>query len=167
MDNIQFRGKLIQTGEIVYGDLMHDNVGGVYIFPIDAENIYKEYEVYPESVGQYSCVNDKDEKRIYAGDTIEYYVYDSVCINPDCDPFNYIYESYIKKCISKVEFKNGMFCVEDGTPLALCGIDDLDDARTYLNANEDNGYTDINGKVIDENILGVKIIEINDTHEIS
>lgn len=56
---IKFRGKRVNTGELVYGDLTHD---GRHIYINDRR-------VKPESVAQLICY-DYDGEEVYEGDVI-------------------------------------------------------------------------------------------------
>ena len=73
MREIKFRGKRVDNGEWIYGDLMHNNEQ-VLINPI-FEEPYEYLEnfdanVIPETVGQFTGLYDKNGKEIYEGDIV-------------------------------------------------------------------------------------------------
>lgn len=67
---IEFRGKRLDNDEWLYGDLMHDDQGGCYIYPLDSLGLFAENKVDNDTVGQFTGMSDRHGNKVFEGDIV-------------------------------------------------------------------------------------------------
>lgn len=69
-----FRGKRVDNGEWVVGDLIHRQIWSCSLTIIrvsdDGFDHYEEYKVIPETVGQFTGLPDENSNKIFEGDIV-------------------------------------------------------------------------------------------------
>lgn len=104
---IKFRGVRIDNGEKVFGWLAYDSkYNFCCIIQLPKNGVFTNTEVHPDSVAQYTCMNDKNGKEIYGS------IYLDGKLTKGGDVVSFYYKGSIVKCWIVFNKSKGMFCLE-------------------------------------------------------
>lgn len=115
MREILFRGKCLFNCEWVIGDLLHEPFGVFVQHVTGSSNGYerKKHQVYAETVGQYTGLDDKNGVKIFEGDILNI----KLVISHD----DFTHTEIRRKWRSSVIYENGTFKItEEGETYPLC-----------------------------------------------
>ncbi|EJY7005290.1 hypothetical protein OGI74_000508 [Listeria monocytogenes] len=134
MREIEFRGKRIDNGEWVYGNLMQFEDSATFIFADERKGastltyahfiINNMHAIDEKTIGQYTVLKDKNGKKIFEGDIVDISVYDRLDW------------SSIK---GKVVFLNGAWLVEDVGHFAITLQSETNEIEIIGNVHENLG----------------------------
>ncbi|HBM3493386.1 TPA: hypothetical protein LWK38_002928 [Listeria innocua] len=134
MREIEFRGKRIDNGEWVYGNLMQFEDSATFIFVDERKGastltyahfiINNMHAIDEKTVGQYTVLKDKNGKKIFEGDIVNISVYDRLDW------------SSIK---GKVVFLNGAWLVVDVGHFAITLQSETNEIEIIGNVHENLG----------------------------
>lgn len=94
---ILFRGKRVDNGEWVYGDLVRQG-SGWYIEQHVQDRPNKNFKVIPETVGQFTGLTDKNGTKIFEGDILS---------ENNGSPMEIVWQEYSCQWIAKYTQKEG------------------------------------------------------------
>lgn len=139
MREILFRGKRVDNGEWVEGELLHDMKGRPWIYWTTPKELpiffSRSAIVKSETIGQYIGLKDKNGKKIFEGDIVKF---------DDCVYTIYFGEAHIACCGCTYDYYGAGCFLKDGNYITASQVDykemevigNTHDNRALLEAKE-------------------------------
>ncbi len=153
MRTIEFRGKRVDNGKFAYGFLVKIFDGRSFIIPENSGSLHKspyipyKYEVSPKTIGQFTGLLDKNNKKIYEGDITRIEL-----LSGEVHYFEVVIRTVIRKVINHQGF------VDHTSKVAITGVVFIWNGFELFPCVDDEGIADSSNMEVVGNI--------HDNHEL-
>lgn len=134
MRKILFRGKRLDNGEWIQGDLVQFPAHGI-VRIVEQEPSYKDAEVDLDTVGQYTGLTDKNGRKIFEGDILK-------IVHKYQSPFDDDTKEYTDITTDVVFFDGEGVCFSYGESPFLCVADNVTAEYEVVGNVHDGGAYD-------------------------
>lgn len=134
MPEILFRGKTLDDPEWVYGYYVRQYEAHMIYFKEIDENGFIHRHIYPETIGQYTGLRDRNGRKIFEGDILKL-----------------TDETNNAECIVRVEFGNPNGEYNWGFQFVRISGDEMStDVLLWIDSEDTGAFTEVIGNIYDD-----------------